>query len=97
MRIILLAICLLPSTFLLSQNLQDYPAPLPDYGQQSMLDSETILNDPLSFGQPAFSQMSNQRIAQIGQSPINEEDRLMFDSLIWEVYDEENDVWKFLF
>ncbi|MDW3208559.1 MAG: T9SS type A sorting domain-containing protein [Reichenbachiella sp.] len=95
MRILLLAICLLPSSFLLSQNLQHYPAPLPEDGHSLMLEPEAILNDPLSVGYPAFAQHSNQRTAYVDQSATNEGDRLIFDSLIWEVYDEEKNAWEF--
>ncbi|WP_422360850.1 T9SS type A sorting domain-containing protein [Reichenbachiella sp.] len=95
MRITLLAICLLSSTFLLAQNLQDYPAPLPDHGHQRVADPEAILNNSLSVRQELPDKLSTQRIADIGQSATNENDRLIFDSLIWEVYNEGSASWEF--
>ncbi|MEP3387629.1 MAG: T9SS type A sorting domain-containing protein [Reichenbachiella sp.] len=90
MRLLLLAICLFTSSTLFAQN---HPAPFPESEYQDHSNSDDLLKAPFLISDQKKEQTPNQRIVHIGQSKLNEEDRLIYDSLVWEVYDEEKEVW----
>ncbi|WP_420580546.1 T9SS type A sorting domain-containing protein [Reichenbachiella sp.] len=88
MRIILLSANLLFASLLFAQNPKNPPAPDTDG------DTSSALYDQFSIEHLPVGQSADQRIAAFNQSANNENARLIYDSLIWEIYNEERDVWE---